>query len=268
MKVLATAAAAYIILLVTAVVFQRSLIYVPFSGYQSTPDRAGLPFSEEMLTAGDGISVCAWHVPAEAKGSPVVIFLHGNHENLGGLVPVASAFRRSGFAFIAVDYRGYGKSGGKPTETGLYADANAVADWALALGYPPERTFVWGHSLGAGVASHLAVSRTFAGLVLEGAFPSICASARLHYPFLAVPEAFIWDRFPTAQNASKSLCPVLVIQGGKDRTAPPRFGSAVFREAREPKFFCLVPEAGHTGITAETEEVAKALAGFRKTCLK
>jgi len=267
-RILLAGAAIYAVLLATAVLFQRRLIYFPFSAYKSTPDAAGLPYLENMLVTRDGTQVCAWHVPADGADAPAVIYLHGNHENLGGLVPLASSFRRSGFAFIAVDYRGYGKSRGTPTEAGLYADADAAADWAAALGYRPERTLVWGQSLGAGVAAHLAASRTLAGLVLEGAFPSIAASARLHYPFLAVPEAFIRDRYPTAENASQALCPVLVLQGGRDSIAPPRFGSTVFNSAREPKFFCLVPEAGHNDITPETAEVAKALAEFRKTCLK
>jgi len=267
-KILLVIIAFYAVVLGLALLFQRRFIYIPFSNYKSTPDSAGLPYTEKILSSSDGTSVCAWHIPAEISGSPAVIYLHGNHENLGGLVPLAAAFRRSGFAFIAVDYRGYGRSGGTPTEQGIYADANAVADWADALGYPPARTFIWGQSLGGGVASHLAATRTFAGAVLEGAFPSIAASARLHYPLLAIPETLLLDRYPTARNASQARCPVLVIQGGKDWIAPPRFGEEVFKSAKEPKFYCLVPGAGHNDITPETAETAKALVEFRNFCLK
>ncbi len=267
LNVLAIAVAGYLALVAGTVVFQRSLIYFPSAKYQMTPADFGLPWEETMLEAADGVKVCAWYVPGPAPDSPVVLYLHGNACNLGSLPPLACDFREAGFAFMAVDYRGYGKSAGTPTEDGLYRDAKAARDWLGTRGVPPGRILIWGQSLGAAVAAWLAANGDAAGVVLEGAFPSLYRSARHHYPFILVPESALRDRYPTAANAARARCPVLVVHGERDAIAPPVFGREIFAAAREPRMICAVPGAGHNDLTPLHPAVKRALEEFRRLSL-
>jgi len=246
---------------------QRRMIYFPSKSYTLTPADAGLPWEEVFLKAVDGVKLCAWYVPADKDGSPVVLYFHGNATNLSGLVGLAGEFRGLGFGFFAVDYRGYGKSEGTPTESGLYADARAAYGWLVDRGVKPGRIFIYGQSLGAAVAARLVSEQRAAGVILEGAFPSIYAAARHHYFWAFVPRAAVKDRFETEEYVARSLSPVLVIHGARDSIAPRKFGEIVFAAAREPKVLCIVPDSSHNTISPASPAVRKALAGFRDRCL-
>lgn len=259
--------AGYLTVLLGVIGFQRCLVYFPHRDYLLTPRDTGLAFDEVFLTTEDGTQICAWLVPAAAAEAPTVLYLHGNGSNLGDLVQLACGFHELGFTFAAVDFRGYGKSAGNPTEAGLYQDGKAAYRWLTSKGIPPSRIFIYGQSLGGAVAAWLAAREPSAGLILEGVFPSLHASARHHYFFLFIPEAAVRDRFPTAENAAKAKCPVLVVHGEKDMIAPFDFGKRVFAAAREPKFFCPVPGAGHNDITPLIPPVSRSLEEFRSCCL-
>ncbi|MEK7474929.1 MAG: alpha/beta hydrolase [Candidatus Coatesbacteria bacterium] len=272
LRLLAVAVLAYTALMVVVAVFQRRLLYIPSRGYPVTPAAIRLPFEASLLTASDGVRLAAWWIPGMRKDAPVILYFHGNAATLSSLVELAGAFRSAGFAFAAVDYRGYGESGGSPTEAGLYRDAEAAWSWVTgrgaAPGAAPGRVLVWGQSLGAGPASWLASRVPCAGIVLEGAFPSVYASARLHYPAMWLPPFAILDRYPVTAHVAKVACPVLVLHGELDRIAPPAFGGAVFEAAREPKRLVIIPGADHNSITPDLPVVRAALDGFRMVCLK
>jgi len=265
-RFLAVAAVAYGAALAVVAVFQRRLIYFPSRGYPLTPAALRLPFEAAVVTASDGVRLAGWWVPGSRKDAPVILYFHGNAATLSALVELAAAFRSAGFAFAAVDYRGYGESGGTPTEGGLYRDAEAAWAWVTGRGVPPARIIVYGQSLGAAPAAWLAARTACGGLVLEGAFPSLHASARLHYPALWLPPFVLLDRYPTAVHAARVSCPVLVLHGELDRIAPPSFGRKVFDAAREPKRFVTVSGADHNSITPDLAEVRLALEEFRRIC--
>src|SRR5262249_45834121 len=156
---------AYVGLLTLIYVFQRSLMYFPDPA-RTSPAAAGLPQAEEvMLKSSDGESLIAWHVPPQGS-KPVVIYFQGNG---GALNLRAARFNRliaEGCGLLALSYRGYGGSTGKPTEGGLLLDAAAAYDFAASR-YPPERIVLWGESLGSGVAVALAAERKTAALMLD-----------------------------------------------------------------------------------------------------
>lgn len=263
-RLIAAAAAAYVALVVFVAVFQRRLLYFPSRGYPVTPAALNLPFEELDLTASDGVVLRAWLIPGFRSGAPVILYFHGNAATLSALVELAAAFRSAGFSFFAVDYRGYGESGGVPTEAGLYRDAEAAWSLLMARGIPPGRVIVYGQSLGAAVAARLAARVHCGGLVLEGGFPSLWASARLHYPWVWIPPFALLDRYPTAENAGKASCPVLVIQAELDRIAPPEFGRRIHDSIGARSRFLIVRHADHNSITPDIPEVRDALECFRK----
>src|SRR5206468_10591791 len=110
-----------------AVLFlEPRLLFHPVRPYIATPAALGLPFEDVALTTGDGVRIHAWVVPGEGKASLTLLLFHGNAENIGGCLDLAMLTRPAGFDLLLVDYRGYGESGGGPTEPGLYQDGRAA----------------------------------------------------------------------------------------------------------------------------------------------
>jgi fermentation-respiration switch protein FrsA (DUF1100 family) len=226
-------------------VFQRSLMYFPDRA-RTPPAAAGLPQAEEMtLTSADGEKLIAWHVPPQGS-KPVVIYFHGNG---GALNLRADRFRwltKDGFGLVALSYRGYGGSTGKPTEAGMLLDAAAAYDFAAAR-YPPARIVLWGESLGTGVAVALAAERPVGGLMLDAPFTSAADVGASAYPFIPV-RLFIKDSFRSDQRIRRVRAPLLVLHGDMDGIVPVRFGERLFALANEPKQMVRFPLGGHVDL--------------------
>jgi fermentation-respiration switch protein FrsA (DUF1100 family) len=204
---------------------------------------AGLPAAAEVvLDTPDRERVIVWHVPPRAD-RPVVLYLHGNGGALMQRAGRFAALTADGTGLVALDYRGYGGSTGRPTESGLVTDAETAHTFALAH-YPAARIAVWGESLGTGVAVALAVERPVGRLVLEAPFTSAADIAALHYPFVPV-RWLMKDQFRSDQRIGSVKAPLLVLHGARDTVVPIRFGERLFGLAGEPKRFVRFADGGH-----------------------
>jgi fermentation-respiration switch protein FrsA (DUF1100 family) len=196
------------------------------------------------LRASDGTRLHAWWVDVPASRM-VTLYLHGNGGNLahrpGHLREIAVA----GSSVLIIDYRGFGKSAGSPSERGLYRDADAGYDYLILLGYRPEQMVVLGESLGAAVAVDLVARRPCSGLILECPFTSLSAMAGHLVPLLG--PLFVRG-FDSLGKIGQVRVPLLIIHGDRDRTVPYRMGRALFEAAREPKWFWTVEGASHLDI--------------------
>jgi len=232
-------------LLALMYVFQRALMYFPDSR-RTPPAAAGFPQAEEVtLTTSDGERLVAWHV-APRGDKPVVLYFQGN---AGGLDLRAGRFRwltADGTGLLAICYRGYGGSSGRPSEQGLIRDALAAYDFAAAR-YAPARIVPWGESLGTAVAVALAAERPVGGLILDAPFTSAADVGAAVYPFIPV-RWLIKDRFHSDLRIAKVSAPVLVLHGARDRVVPIRFGEALFALAREPKRIVRFPNGNHVDL--------------------
>jgi fermentation-respiration switch protein FrsA (DUF1100 family) len=153
----------------------------------------------------------------------------------------------AGFDVLLFDYRGYGRSSGRPSEEGTYRDARAAL--ACLLDQPrvdPARVFYLGESLGGAVALDLALEHPPAGLVLLSAFTGIRELGRLHYPF--VPPALVPDAYPTLRRIRDLRAPLLVLHGDRDEIVPLSHGRALFESAPEPKRMHVFPGLGHNDL--------------------
>ena len=263
LKVLAAGGAGYAGLLAIVYLLQGALIYFPGTGRQilSTPKDVGLDYEEVRLATEDGVSIEAWFVPAPAPRG-VALLAHGNAGNIGNRVDYARLFHRLGFALLLLEYRGYGRSEGKPSEEGTYADARAA--WRHLVterGFPAERIVLVGESLGGAVAARLAAEQRPAALILASTFVSVPELAAELYPWLPARQLARY-RYDTQEALTRVTCPVLIAHSREDDIVPFHHGERLFAAAREPKAFLELAGGHNEGFLFSREEWAAQLGRF------
>jgi fermentation-respiration switch protein FrsA (DUF1100 family) len=228
-------------------VAQRRLLFLADT---TTPDpqRVGIPGIEVLhVQTADGLSLLAWYLPPSQPGGYVVLYLHGNGGHIGHRADRLKKFHAAGWGALLLEYRGYGGNPGAPTEAGLVLDAQAGLAAVQGRGIAPERTVLWGESLGTNLAVRLASGKKFAAVILESPFTSIAAVAWRQYPFVPV-GLLLKDRFDTESRIASVHSPVLILQGGRDRLVPNSMGNALFAMLTAPKQLWVAPEAGHNDL--------------------
>jgi uncharacterized protein len=223
------------------------LVFYPFAGVQATPRSMGIAYRDLTLTTRDGVRLAAWWIDHDAARIEVVYF-HGNGGNLSNWLPILADIQARGCAILAIDYRGYGASGGASSEQGLYRDADAaLAAFWRDLHRPDRRVVYWGRSLGTTVAAYAAQVRPPDGLVLESPFPDK-ASVIADSPVFRLLNLFSSYRFPTRAFLRGYAGPALVVAGEGDTTIPLRLSRRVFDSIAGPKTFLEVPYADHNDL--------------------
>jgi fermentation-respiration switch protein FrsA (DUF1100 family) len=226
---------------------QRALQYFP-ERERTPPAAAGLPEAEEVvLDSSGGERVIVWHIPPRGE-KPVVLYFHGNGGSLRGRVDRFRALAADGTGLIALSYRGYGGSSGRPTEKGLIDDALAAYAFAAAR-YPASRLALWGESLGTGVAVALAAQKPVGRIVLESPFTSIADIAAQIYWFFPV-RLLIKDSFRSDLLIGTVTAPFLILHGDKDSIVPITLGDQLYKLITAPKRFVRFPGAGHNELAA------------------
>jgi hypothetical protein len=244
-----TAVLIYLGLLVLLRLFESHLIYFPGSqrALVHPSESLGLRPERAEIRTDDGIDLASWVIPAagDARGFWLLI-CHGNAGNLSEFDrPVHYAgLRQLGLNLLAFDYRGYGESGGKPSEEGLYRDADAAYRFLRERrGVPPHRIILFGHSLGAAVAVDLASRAPAAGLILEGAFTSVLDRGQELYPYIPV-RWIASSRFASIEKMPSLTIPKLFLHAAADEVIPVAHGRRLFEAAQPPKAFVEL-EGGH-----------------------
>ena len=216
---------------------QDSLIFHPQRLEESRRAALAQASAAESLFihAADGTRLHAWHV----KGDPLVIYFGGNAEEVSWMLEDAPR-RAPGVGWLLVDYRGYGSSDGSPSEKALVADALQWHDHFKAAG----RVYVFGRSLGSGVAVQLAAERPVAGVILVAPFDSLVEVGRRHYPFLPVGW-LLRHRFDSAALAPKMKAPLLCIVAAYDEVVPAEHAKRLYDAWGGAKRWVGLDGAGH-----------------------
>jgi fermentation-respiration switch protein FrsA (DUF1100 family) len=222
---------------------QRALLFPIPQTVRTSPDSVGFSEAEEhVLTTADGEKVIVWHVPAR-PGHAVVIYFPGNADLLAGRVSRFRGITSDGTGLVALSYRGYAGSSGRPSEAGLLQDAAAAYAFTAAR-YGAKRIVVWGFSLGSGVAVALAAEQPIAKLILEAPYTSTADVAAAQ--FRIVPVRWLMrDQFHSDERIARVTAPLLIMHGGRDPGISISFGERLFALAHEPKQFVRFPEGGH-----------------------
>lgn len=263
------AAVFYGTLLLGLYLVQERLLFVtgpPGRELVASPQAIGLRYEDVWLTSDDGVRLHGWYLPA-GDARATLLFLHGNAGNISHRLDSLRLFNRLGLSVLILDYRGYGRSDGAPSEEGLLRDARAAWDHLVdARGETPDRIVVFGRSMGAAVAAALAAQRQPGALILESGFTSV--------PDLAA-ELYWWApvrwlarlRFPTRDALAAVRAPVLIVHSVDDDIVPFGHGEALYAAANEPKAMLRMRGDHNRGFLLTGQAYVDGLAAFLDTHL-
>ncbi|HSM99287.1 MAG TPA: alpha/beta hydrolase [Gallionella sp.] len=256
-------AAAYGGLALGVYIFQSRLVFYPETEREvtATPGLIGLPYEDIQLRTSDGIGLHGWYVPApQPRGT--VLFLHGNAGNISHRLDSVRMFHRLGYSTLIFDYRGYGNSGGKPTEQGTYRDAEAAWRYLTEQRHIPScRIVLFGESLGGAVAAWLAAREKPAALVIASGFTSVPDLGQQLYPYLPV-RWLARIRYDTRGYLQSVTAPVLIAHSPQDDIIPYEHGRALYAAAHPPKRFLELSGGHNDGFIFMREAWVKALGDF------
>ena len=203
--------------------------------------------AEVTVASTGGVTVAGFLARQNTPSvTPSVLFLHGVGGNLDNVWDWPMRLWDRGYNVLIIDYRGFGRSTGSPSEQGLYDDAASALSFLMATpSIDNTRIVLWGFSLGSAVASELATIRPPTVLVLESPFTSMVDMVELSSPY-SIPAAWVTDaRFDTYARIGDISAPVVVAHGTDDHRVPYWMGEKVFGAAHDPKIFVCAQGAGH-----------------------
>src|SRR5438874_696990 len=263
---------AYLVLLLLAWRFQDRLAFPAPRASLPDPKSVGVTNGERLeIVSSDGTKLVGWFLKAEvgevrgglgrtgevdgarsnlpqppppSRTSPGLLWFYGNGENIAAIWPLVRTFQPPGTAVLVLDYPGYGGSGGRATESALYAAADAA--YAALVTRPdvdPRHIYVYGRSLGSAPATYTAAHRPVAGLILESPFTNAAAMAKRHYGLL--PRFLLHLSLDNIANVRRVHCPILLFHGDADRLVPTAMGMTVAAAAAGPVEVVLIHGAGH-----------------------
>lgn len=242
MTILLSLATAYLAVVAVIYLGQRSLLYFP-DRTLGPPGSHGFAAARAVsLQAEDGVRLTAWAV-APRGDMPVIVYFHGNGANLANRVPRFGQFSGAGYGLLALSYRGYGSSEGRPSEDGFYHDARAALDHARTA-FPGAKIVLYGESLGTGIATRMARETDVAAVILEAPYTSVAARAQEIYWWL--PASYlIRDRFDNAAHIAGIDAPLVILHSEDDRVIPVHHGRALLEMAKAPKLGIFLPGQPH-----------------------
>lgn len=247
---------------------QERMIYPSTREVSTSPRELGLDFEDVEITTPDGERLHGWWIPPAGPARGVVLYCHGNGGNVANVMGLLPALHARDLAVLAFDYRGYGRSTGRPNEAGTYVDAAAAHDYLVTQrGVAPDRVLLWGRSLGGAIVLHLAVDLSArdaaerpAGLVLESTFSSLPDVAAGHFPVLPV-RWLIRPQYRSIDRIGDLKVPLIQAHAEEDEIVPYALGRALHEAAPEPKRFVTVA-GGHNVSSLAAQGTAGELDAF------
>lgn len=226
---------------------ERTAVFFPTTGLSEDPGRVDLPFEDVSFESTDGVKLHGWYI--QGRFPVTVLWLHGNAGNIADRLDILKEMTAHlGVSSFIFDFRGYGISEGRPSEKGLYRDAEAAYRWLTEnKGVDPDQIVHYGHSLGTTLAVDLALGagKDAAGVVLESPFTSAKEMARMLYGGLPV-DWLLSLKLDNIGRVGGLAMPVMVIHGEADTTIPFAMGRRVFDAAPEPKRLLAVSGCEHS----------------------
>jgi len=255
----------------TQVFFQPHQILV------TTPEQFGVDYQRMEFQADDGTALFAWFLPARGPAKASVLYLHGNAENISTHFANVAWMPAAGFNVLALDYRGYGASQGKPSLRGAQLDIDAAMRALLARPeVDPKRIYIFGQSLGGALAiyygAHTAYRANVRAIIVDSPFSDYrliaeekLASTPLTWAFQWVPRLTVNNDYsPIASVKALSPIPLLLIHGDHDGIVPVQHSERLYEGAGQPKELWVLPGVGHIQ-SMKAKSIRDRLAAFLRS---
>jgi len=242
-------------------IFQSNYVYYPEHTLTTDPGNIGLSFENVSFETTGRVKLSGWFVPCEgARG--VILFCHGNAGNISHRLESIQIFHQLGLGVFIFDYRGYGQSEGKPSESGTYRDVEAAWQYLVEeRQVDPDKIIVFGRSIGGAIAAWQARSHTPGALILESTFTSVPDLAAKLYPYLPV-KLLSRFKYDTEGYLEGVNCPVLIVHSPDDEMMPFRHGQRLFEAAKEPKKFLEISGSHNEGFITSGKRYEEGLDTF------
>jgi fermentation-respiration switch protein FrsA (DUF1100 family) len=218
--------------------------FCPDRSFEATPAHWGLAAEDVYFESADGTRLHGWFFPGPHK-APMILFSHGNGGNVSHRLENVGLLLDRGLRVFIYDYRGYGKSSGRPSEDGIYQDAVAAYDYLVShKQISPSHIISFGRSLGACAAIEVARKRKIRSLIIESAFTSTKEMAKQMLVFRLLSPC-LPTHFNNLGKIREVHVPKLMIHGDADEVVPFSMGERLYAAAPDPKRFYSIPGAGH-----------------------
>ncbi len=260
LRLVRAVAVVYCLVLLVLLYLETMLVYPAPRYPQGDWEAKWLQHEDVHFQSADGTKLHGWYVE-HPQPKAVILYCHGNGTHVADLGEflqiMRDEFQVSIFAF---DYRGYGRSEGKPAEKGVMEDAEAAQVWlAQRAGLKKSEIVLMGRSLGGGIALHLAAENGARGVILQSTFTTLPDAAAANYPWLPV-RLLMRNRYDSLSRISRYSGPIFLSHGTADRIVPFSHGQTLFAAASGRKEFFEIPGGDHND--AEPEHYLAALHKF------
>ena len=242
-------------------IFQSSFVYYPESTFSANPSNIGFSFENVSFETTDGVKLSGWFIPCDgARG--VILFCHGNAGNISHRLDSIEIFHQLGLDIFIFDYRGYGQSEGKPSESGTYRDVEAAWQYLIKERQcMRDKIIIFGRSLGGAVAAWQTRNHKPGALIIESTFTSVPDLGAKVYPFLPV-KLISRFKYDTEGYLEGVNCPVLIVHSPDDEMMPYKHGQRLFEAANEPKEFLKISGSHNEGFIISGKLYEEGLDAF------
>ncbi|MFA5059592.1 MAG: alpha/beta hydrolase [Candidatus Omnitrophota bacterium] len=261
-KLLIALIAVFILLVGFVRYFEANSIFHPTTEMPVNPNLIGFDYEDVYFKTQDNLLLNGWFIKSPGALT-TVLFFHGNAGNISHRLEKIVLFRQLGLNTFIIDYRGYGKSEGKPTEEGIYKDASAALDYLSTRDdINRNRLIVYGDSLGGVVAVDLASRKKVAALIVDSSFPSAADVSKTIFPF--IPSFFLRTKMDSAKKVKQVTIPKLFIHSTNDEIIPFALGKKLFDLAGSPKEFLSITGGHNTNHIDSHDVLIKNITQFLK----
>jgi len=251
----------YFAICLLAYIFQAKLVFFPSSKIILNPKYINLVYEDLEIITEDNIRLHGWYIPSRLAQSSILI-CHGNAGNISHRLETIAMFHALNCNVLIFDYRGYGQSDGTPSENGTYLDAKAAFSLLHQKNKDDScRLFIFGRSLGSGIAAWLASNTKPDGVILESSFTTLPELGQQVYPFLPV-KLLSRIIYPVSEYLPQITAPILFIHSKDDEIIPPAHGQENFTRANDPKRLLIINGSHNEGFMVSREIYLKGIESF------
>jgi len=239
---------AYAFAVIVIYINQRSMQYFPSRVSPGKPEDNNVPEMREVFVeTEDGLKLLAWFAAPAHKNGKIVVYYHGNAGHIGYRAGKARYFMDAGYGVLLLEYRGFARNAGRPSEDGFYKDGRAALRWLEAEGYTPAQYVLYGESIGSGVAVEMARAIQPRYLILEAPFTSAADVAKEKYFFLPV-DLLMKDRYDNIKKIANVTSSLLIVHGDEDELINQHQGRKLYEKANHPKEFVSINGGHHADL--------------------